>query len=341
MSKIHSVKLHLPHSKLENLEMGKIVQLSHNDLLGQSNDSMEITLHLPKTQLTKINKALSLNKGLRLDGSTIKIEHEGFEGQGFQKDARKWFKKNGKTIGKTVAQIGLPVASEMAGMTIGAYTGNPLLGEVAKSSVNVAGQKGINQIGGSISKDLKKFGKTLKKIGHSNEMKAVRRGLKSTYNTMAPIIADSVANQVYEQTGNENLANIAYHTTNNAGHGSIKQNLGNASRHLLEHGAKSMYDNGNEIGAEAMYHMGNHMLENQGYGLKYATLHNGIGYNGKLYLNGNPLLADRASNEPIQNKQFIDGKLSTGKGINSKRLKQIVSGSFISPGPNFKGGSFR
>ncbi len=135
MSKIHSVKLNLPHSKLEKLEKGQSVQLSYSDLLGESNDSMEITLHLPKAQLTKINKALRMNKGLRLNGENINIEHEGYEGEGFQKDARKWFKKNGKTIGKLSAQIGLPVASEMAGLTVGAYTGNPLLGELAKSSV--------------------------------------------------------------------------------------------------------------------------------------------------------------------------------------------------------------
>ncbi len=321
---LKSISLNLPEAKLEYLESGGKVQLTNNELLGHGANSVSVTLHLEKPLLTKINKAIRLGKGIRLDGEHIKVDHELYEDGGdlnFRKlgrDVNRGFNRYAPTVGKTMARIGLPVASEAIGTMVGAYTGNPILGHLTSSTMNELGTRGINQIpGGKLS--VKKIGRQINKALNSNTGKAMRRGLKSAYQESAPILGQMAHQAVLEHTGDAHLASMANSAVNRAAHGSVKDFAGHTTRDFLNHGTSELLANGHDSAALLTHSLGNNMLAENGYGFK-QVLHRSTNFKNNLYLNGNPDLKGLKPTQSLFDKGGIP--------------KSVKGGSF-------RGGSFR
>ncbi len=381
MTKLHNIKLKIPNHLLNTLESGGTVQFKHHELLGHG-DGQEMEFSVQKPILTKINKAIRMNKGLRIDGGKLNFKpfRKAFNslGNDIKSDANRNFnnvksdvnrnfntvksdvnksvrktKKDlnkfsndfvdgydeyGYPITKTALKLGAPAVGQLAGMAVGSYT-NPVVGKLVETGVTQGLNYGISKMpehvnGGRIS--IKKIGRKI-----NNAMKSkLGRAIKSTVLDVGSQLAHQA---ILEETGNPVLANMGAHTVK---HG-IDTNLKNdvkkrAKKQVNSRAQKYIEDNDLDEYADLLGEYGNYgNYRNYGSGLgdfvygktkrailggtvEHVSLHDSHGYNGKLFLNGNPLLTGRSSNDPIQNRSFVNGRLSTEK--------VITSGSFRSPG---------
>jgi hypothetical protein len=307
MSNLYEVKLNLNNDQLSKLMKSSTVQLSNADI------GVGKTFQVAKKVNTKINRAIRNNKGLRITGNELNLQNE-IEGGDLLKKMgiKKGVIKYGLPIAKTVAKTVLPMASQAIGDAVGAYTGNPLLGQVAKSAVKDLGNKGIEQIpdGGAM-----KYKKLLMPVA------------KTVAKAVLPVASKTIGNAVADYTGNEQLGQLARSTVADLGTEGIKQipsgsgmrfkkGSAEAKAYMASIRAKrstsggSFRPNGKSGGSFRANGKSGGSFRSNGGAMKndglldghYAVLPNSNMFNGIHSKNGNPILKQMKSTQSLYNE---------------------------------------
>jgi len=180
-NKVYTIGGSISSKKLHQLLNGKKITL-------KGKGDTDVNFHFKKLKdYNKYVKNLTSGKGQRINLDSLHdlTDHTGGSFFGSLKKAFHKVKDVAKNpIVKGVIKAGLPMAKQMASQAVTAYTGNPMLGQIAGTATGMAG----NQV---VGKGFFDIAKTVAK-------------------KVAPVVAKEAIGKL---TGNRNLANLAGSTT--------------------------------------------------------------------------------------------------------------------------------
>ena len=183
--KLHIGYARLNEKSLNNYLKGKSFMIKPSDQEDESNQVVKLQ-YKAKKNLTKLNKNLAMNKGVRVNPDELE-DMEIHSGNGLF-DSLKRVTSN--PIAKTVLKAAMPIASNLASQQVKNLTGSDALANVSKNLMN----EGSKELTGSGFN----FNDILKSKITKNIVKAAM-----------PIASNLVSQQVKNLTGSDALAGVS------------------------------------------------------------------------------------------------------------------------------------
>jgi hypothetical protein len=188
--KLHIGYARLNEKALNNYLKGKSFMIKALDQDNESNQIVKLQ-YKAKKNLTKLNKNLAMNKGVRVNPEELE-DLEVHSGNGLF-DSLKKITSN--PIAKTVLKAAMPIASNLASQQVKNLTGSDALAGVSKNLMN-EGTKELTGSGFNFNDILKS------------------KVTKSIVKAAMPIASNLVSQQVKNLTGSDALAGVSKNLMN-------------------------------------------------------------------------------------------------------------------------------
>ena len=201
--KLHNGYVKLSEKSLNNYLKGKSFMIKPIDQEDESNQVVKL-VYRAKKNLTKLNKNLSMNKGVRVNPDELE-DFQIHSGNGLF-DSLKKITSN--PIAKTVLKAAMPIASNLVSQQVKNLTGSDALANVSKNLM-IEGSKELTSGSGFNFNDILKSKIT-----------------KGIVKAAMPIASNLVSQQVKNLTGSDALAGVSKNLMNEGS----KELVGNGFR---------------------------------------------------------------------------------------------------------------